>query len=276
MCNADPTNGTTDVPDVAAFLKTAVSAARAGGEVLMRFYGGDFEIRKKGVIDLVTEADTQSEAEVMRVIREAHPGHGILAEESGDHPEDGRFTWIVDPLDGTTNFAHGYPFFCVSVGLRHGGAQIAGAVYAPYFRELFWASRGGGAWLNGERIRVSTVSCLGDALLVTGFPYDIRKRDDDTVALFVRFLQRAQAVRRDGSAALNMCYVAAGRFDGFWERDLRPWDTAAALVLIEEAGGVVTRYDGSPFDVFVPEILAGTPRVHAAMIPVIAERPPVP
>ena len=180
----------------------------------------------------------------------------------------GEFLWVVDPLDGTTNFAHGYPVFCVSVGLLEAGEPVAGVVYDPVREELFEAARGRGAFLNGRPIRVSECPALGEALLVTGFPYDFQNVRDDTVDLFSRFLHRAQAVRRDGSAALDLCYVAAGRFDGFWERRLKPWDTAAAAAILREAGGLVTRFDGAPFSVFDREILAAGPKLHPAMVSV--------
>lgn len=274
-----------------AALEAARAAARAGGRVLMSYFGGDLQVRKKGRIDLVTEADTASEKVVLEELRRHFPGGAVLAEESAIVGPDGEwiieganqsapagrtsggeFLWVVDPLDGTTNFAHGYPVFCVSVGLLEAGQPVAGVVYDPVREELFEAARGRGAFLNGRPIRVSECPALGEALLVTGFPYDFQNVRDDTVDLFSRFLHRAQAVRRDGSAALDLCYVAAGRFDGFWERRLKPWDTAAAAAILREAGGVVTRFDGAPFSVFDREILAAGPKLHPAMVSVFQSR----
>jgi myo-inositol-1(or 4)-monophosphatase len=256
-------------------------------------------VRKKGRIDLVTEADTASEKVVLEVLRRHYPGCAVLAEESAVVGPDGEWLiggasqsapagrtsggsqsvpagqtslWVVDPLDGTTNFAHGYPVFCVSVGLLERGEPVAGVVYDPVREELFEAARGRGAFLNGRPIRTSECPALGEALLVTGFPYDFQNVRDDTVDLFSRFLHRAQAVRRDGSAALDLCYVAAGRFDGFWERRLKPWDTAAATAILREAGGLVTRFDGAPFSVFDREILASGPKLHPAMSSVFQSR----
>lgn len=252
-------------------LEKARAAARAAAEVLSGYYGGDFRIRKKGVIDLVTDADLAAERSVLDVLGQAFPDHGFLLEENTRQPEEKEYTWVVDPLDGTTNFAHGYPFFCVSVALLHQGRPVVGVVNAPAMGEEFWACRGGGAFRNGEPVAVSETADLMDAMLVTGFPYDAAVRRSGTVALFERFLERCQAVRRDGSAALDLCYVAMGRFDGFWERNLNPWDTAAGLVLVEEAGGRVTRFDGSPFSPFHKEILASNTRLHPSMQAVLKE-----
>jgi myo-inositol-1(or 4)-monophosphatase len=272
-------------------LEAARAAARAGGRILMSYFGGDLEVRKKGRIDLVTAADTASEKVVLEELRRHFPGCAVLAEESAVVGPDGEWKieaasqsapagqtsgggtlWVVDPLDGTTNFAHGYPVFCVSVGLLVAGEPVVGVVYDPAREELFEAARGSGAFLNGRPIRVSECPALGEALLVTGFPYDFQNVRDDTVELFSRFLHRAQAVRRDGSAALDLCYVAAGRFDGFWERRLKPWDTAAAAAILREAGGRVTRFDGAPFSPFDREILAAGPKLHPAMISVFQSR----
>jgi myo-inositol-1(or 4)-monophosphatase len=284
-------------------LEAARAAARAGGRTLMAYFGGELEIRKKGRIDLVTEADLAAEEVVLNELRRHFPGCAVLAEESAVAAPDGAWRlapkdhagagnpwsagpaeppavdaadqpvlWVVDPLDGTSNFAHGYPVFCVSVGLLHRGEPVVGVVYDPTREELFEAVRGGGATLNGRPLHTSDCPVLGEAMVVTGFPYDIQTVRDNTVDLFSRFLHGAQAVRRDGSAALDLCYVAAGRFDGFWERRLKPWDTAAAAVIVREAGGLVTRFDGSPFSVFVPEILAAGPRLHPVMVSVLQNR----
>src|ERR671927_112999 len=213
--------------------------AREAGNLLVQRLGSA-KVTTKGDINLVTEADIAAENLIIERIRSYYPQHGILAEESGEAELMGgkksEWKWIIDPLDGTTNYAHGYPCFCVSIGLEHKGELTLGAVYDPILDELFAAERGGGATLNGRRIRVSEVEDLNRALLCTGFPYDVRERND-FARHFVNFIMRAQGVRRDGAAALDMVYVACGRFDGFYEDGLQPWDAAAAIVIIEEAGG---------------------------------------
>ena len=191
-------------------------------------------------------------------------------------PAAGRTRWLVDPLDGTTNFAHNYPFFCVSVGIEHAGELVAGAVYDPVRDEMFAAARGLGATLNGNPIRVSAIAGVQDALLVTGFPYSVREHPETIVPLFQAFLVRAQGVRRDGSAALNLCYLACGRFDGFWERHLSAWDMAAGVLIVREAGGMVTRFNGSAFELDRREILASNGRVHEEMARLIADHGPRP
>ncbi|HNR39827.1 MAG TPA: inositol monophosphatase family protein [Acidobacteriota bacterium] len=250
-----------------AWLAAAREAARAAGNVLMRHFGRTLDVRKKGAIDLVTQADLQAEAAVLDRLRTAFPGHGFLLEESGARAGSGEYTWVIDPLDGTTNFVHGYPPFGVSVGLVRGEEPLLGVVYAPALGEEFWAVRGGGAWLNGAPIRVSACASLREAMLATGFPYDAHTADD-IVPLFAAFLRQAQAIRRDGSAALDLCYAAMGRFDGFWERRLRPWDTAAGAAILAEAGGRLSRFDGGPFSIHFPEIVASNGRIHAQMLAV--------
>lgn len=251
------------------FLSVAREAALTGGRILLEHFGKPLDVRKKGPVNLVTAADVAAEEAILSILRRSYPQHGFLLEESTVAFEEREFVWVVDPLDGTTNFAHGYPVFCVSVGLCHQGRPVAGVVFDPLRQELFQAAEGQGASLNGRPIRVSSTPGLNDSLLVTGFPYDLRETPGDMMALFTKFLQQTQAVRRDGSAALDICYVAAGRFDGFWEQRLWPWDTAAGSVLVREAGGAVTRFDGSPFSVFDREILVSNGRIHDAMIGVI-------
>ena len=253
-------------------LDFAVQTALEAGRVLADKFGRALQVSNKGDIDLVTEADLAAERLIVERIRSYHPRHAILTEESGDVAEaggrDSEYKWIIDPLDGTTNYAHGYPVFCVSVALEHDGRVVVGAVYDPSRDEMFAAERGGGATLNGRPLRVSETVELNRALVCTGFPYDVRERGD-FARHFRAFIMQAQSVRRDGAAALDLAYVAAGRFDGFWEEGLRPWDVAAGVLLVEEAGGRVTHYDGSPFRVYTPPIAASNGLVHDAMLSVL-------
>jgi myo-inositol-1(or 4)-monophosphatase len=268
--------------------EAACEFARAAGAILLEGYGRVHSPEKKGRIDLVTEFDRRSEALLLSRIRERFPEHAILAEESGVHagtsPRAHRaggagaaaqapVRWICDPLDGTTNFAHNYPFFCVSVGVEVAGAMAAGAVYDPVREELFAAVVGSGATLNGRRIRVSAITQVEDALLVTGFPYDVREHPERHLPLFQDFLLRAQGVRRDGSAALNLCYVAMGRFDGMWEGNLSPWDIAAGSLIIREAGGVITGYAGEALRLDGRRIVTANAGLHARMVEVVALHP---
>jgi myo-inositol-1(or 4)-monophosphatase len=250
--------------------ETAIEAARRGGAVLQQKHGQHIEIKHKGEIDLVTEADTLSEEVIITLIEERYPYHYILSEEKGTRKRSSPYKWIIDPLDGTTNFAHGYPMFCVSVGLEYEGEVILGAVYDPIANEMFSTKKGGGAFLNGKRIHVSEVKDLSEALLTTGFPYDIRQDTVDNINYFSNFCRKAQAVRRPGSAALDLCYVASGRFDGFWEMKLFPWDVSAGALLVEEAGGKVTDFNGNTFDIYAREVLASNGLIHQDMIDVLA------
>jgi len=249
--------------------EAACVMARDAGAILREGHGRSHAAERKGRIDLVTEYDRRSEALLLARIREQFPDHAVLAEESGAH-DGARARWLIDPLDGTTNFAHDYPFFCVSIGVEVDGALAAAAVYDPSRDELFAAAAGFGATRNDQAIRVSEVSELEDALLVTGFPYDVREHPERHVPLFQDFLMRAQGVRRDGSAALNLCYLAAGRFDGFWESALSPWDLAAGVLIVREAGGVVTDHAGGPLRLDGRQITAANPALHARMLEVLA------
>ena len=244
------------------------------GEIQLTRQASGFRVSKKGEIDLVTEVDLECERMCRAVIAERFPGHDVLAEEFGAGSSIGprsRWRWVFDPLDGTTNYAHGLPIYCSSLGLEIDGRTEVGVVYDPSRRELFTALRGGGAWLNDQALRVSETSTLIDALIVTGFPYDVHQKTGDLVALFGAFLSRARAVRRLGSAALDLCYVAAGRFDAFWEQHLKPWDVSAGALIAEEAGGRVTGMDGSPFDIAAAHLVASNGRVHEEMLTVIRE-----
>jgi myo-inositol-1(or 4)-monophosphatase len=255
-------------------LTTAIEAVTRAGAMMMARFGQDMRVDKKGIIDLVTEVDVQVEHMFRGLIAERFPSHAVLGEElggslGGDTDVPPGYCWVFDPIDGTTNFAHGLPFFCSSVALELDGQGIVAAVYDPSRKELFTAERGSGAQLNGRPIRVSAPETLIDAMLVTGFPYDVHDRVDEIVGLFAEFVGRARAVRRLGSAALDLCYVAAGRLDGFWESDLKAWDIAGGALLVEEAGGVVTNHDGSPFRSRGRHVLATSRRLHPQMLSVI-------
>jgi len=257
-----------------ALLATAVEAVLKAGEIQMAHFGRAMRIEKKGSIDLVTEVDLEVERMFRAMVADRFPDHVVLGEEyqQGDRNAiPAGYCWVFDPIDGTTNFAHGLPIFCSALGLERDGVTVLGAVYDPCRQELFTAERGGGAFLNGQRLHVSGTCTLIDAMLCTGFPYDIHFLREEIVGLFSAFVGRARAVRRLGSAALDLCYVAAGRFDGFWERRLHPWDTSAATLVVEEAGGRVSRFDGSPFQSRHDNLVATNQQVHEEMLGVIAE-----
>jgi myo-inositol-1(or 4)-monophosphatase len=251
-------------------LNFAIETAREAGHILLEKFGRITQITKKGDINLVTEADLASEALIIERIKSHHPKHEILAEEAGKAViiGDSVWKWIVDPLDGTTNYAHGYPCFCVTLALEHDGEIVVGVTFDPTRDELFSTEKGQGASLNGRRMRVSATDKLGDALVVTGFPYDFKSKPDFARHL-TDFLFHSRGVRRDGSAAIDMAYVACGRYDGFWEEGLNPWDVAAGKLLIEEAGGQVTYYDGSPFNIYSPPICASNGTIHSQMLDVL-------
>lgn len=249
------------------YLAVATSAALAGGAVLKSYLGKLAKIEEKSPGDLVTEADRVAETEIVRVIQQELPQHNILAEESGAvNQYDTPYLWAIDPLDGTTNFAHQFPFFAVSVGLLINGYPKVGVVYAPFFEELFSAAEGLGATCNGNPIQVSKTSSLQKSLLVTGFAYDRTKVSDNNYAEFCHFTHITQGVRRAGSASVDLAYIACGRLDGYWERGLSVWDIAAGVVLVREAGGMVTAYNGAEFDVYSGKLLATNGHIHQAMI----------
>lgn len=251
-------------------LNFAIQTARDAGRILTSRLGRALQVSNKGDIDLVTEADLASEKLIIEKIKSHYPRHAILAEESGS--SEGFVTgegasewkWIIDPLDGTTNYAHGYLCFCVSIGLERDGQLEIGVVYDPTRDEMFAAERGQGATLNERPIRVSQVADLNSAMLCTGFPYNVRERPN-FVKEFANFTMNVQAVRRDGSASLDLANVACGRFDGFWEDGLNPWDVAAGVLIIEEAGGRVTDYKGQRLDIYTPKVLASNGLIHEAM-----------
>lgn len=255
-------------------LNFAIQTARDAGAILVDRLGRA-EVSNKGDIDLVTEADLAAEALIIERIKSHYPRHAILAEESGATagvefiPGTSEWKWIVDPLDGTTNYAHGYPCFCVSIALERAGVIEIAVIYDPTRDELFAAERGQGATLNGRRMRVSAVEDLNNAMLCTGFPYNVRERPN-FARDFAKFTMAAQAVRRDGSAAIDLAYIACGRFDGFWENGLNAWDVAAGVLLIEEAGGRVTDFSGGPLNIYTPKVLASNGLLHDAMMRVLA------
>ena len=251
---------------MADFLHVAIEAARRAGAILRENIHGAREISFKGDINLVTEMDTRSERAVVETILSSFPDHGILAEEGTSIQNGSGYVWIIDPLDGTTNYAHGYPCFSVSIALEHEGEVIAGVVYDPMRDELFSARKGKGAALNGKELRVTGVGELIKSLLATGFPYDRKVSEKNNMAYFHELLMASQEVRRDGSAALDLCYVACGRFDGFWELKLKPWDVAAGSLIVLEAGGTVSDLCGGKFDLHAEEILASNGRIHSRMI----------
>ena len=261
--------------DASHFLEVAVETAREAGAILMREFAHPQKISYKGEVDLVTEADRHSEQAIVERLRTHFPQHTIIAEEGGGGKiATARYCWHVDPLDGTTNFAHGYPCFAVSLGLLEEGEPLAGVVYNPVNGELFTAARGEGAWLDQKRIRVSPVERLAKSLLATGFPSH-KRTENPNIHYYWEYTLRSHGVRRDGSAALDLCAVACGRFDGFWEFGLKSWDTAAGALLVREAGGVVTDFAGRPYHPGDAEILASNSHIHSEMQEVaahIAER----
>ena len=256
------------------YLATAVEIVLRAGEIQLAGRESGFRVAKKGAIDLVTEVDLACERMCRAVLAERFPEHDILAEELSAGPQEAaraRYRWVFDPLDGTTNYAHGLPIYCASLALELDGQPIVGAIYDPSRRELFTAERGQGSFVNGTPLKASATNALGDALLVTGFPYDMHVRGPELVELFGLFLHRARAVRRLGSAALDLCYVAAGRFEGFWEHHLNPWDVAAGALMVTEAGGRVTGMDGGVFDARAGHLVASNGFVHNAMLEVIRD-----
>lgn len=251
---------------------TAVTAARKAGALLKESLGRVKQIEFKGAVDIVTEMDRNSEDLIMGEIRKAFPGHGILTEESAEIKSASPYKWIIDPLDGTTNYSHGFPFFCVSIAFEEAGEVKFGAVYDPMLDELFTAEAGGGAFLNDERIRVSKIDSLQRSLLATGFPYDLRTSKENNLDLFSTFSLKAQAIRRAGSAALDLSYIACGRFDGYWEMKLKAWDVAAGALIVKEAGGTVTDFRGEPFSIYGKEYLATNGLIKGELLEVFAER----
>jgi myo-inositol-1(or 4)-monophosphatase len=243
-------------------LEFAIDLAFESGKIQKDHFDKIHTIRHKGEIDIVTEVDMKCQERIMEMIGNRYPKDLIISEEKENVFHGTGNRWIIDPVDGTTNYAHGYPFFCTSIAYEHNGKITCGVVYNPIFDELFCARTGSGSYLNGNPLRVSDVDHMRQALLVTGFPYDVSTNPENNIDHFVAFLHKAQAVRRDGSAALNLCYVAAGRFDGYWELKLNPWDTAAGALIAQEAGGKVTAFDGTPFDIYKGRVVASNGIIH--------------
>jgi len=247
------------------FLPQATAIAREAGALLLPFFERRIGFEYKADVDLVTEADRASERLIVSRLRASWPGHDIVGEEGTRDEHGSAFRWYVDPLDGTTNFAHGYPVFCVSMGLEHEGKLIAGILYDPTRDELFAAEKGSGATLNGKAIHVSSTTTLSESILGTGFP-SFKRHKNPNIHFYHQITLRSHGIRRAGSAALDLANVAAGRYDGFWEFNLNPWDTSAGVLLVQEAGGTVTRFDGTPFRIDSRETLATNSVIHAELL----------
>ena len=250
-------------------MAVAGQAAREAGKILNDLFGRVISIGKKGEIDLVTEADLLSEKIIVEIIGGRFPHDSILTEESGKSGRDSGRQWIIDPLDGTTNFVHSFPFFAVSIALRADNDVVLGVVYNPVTEEYFEAVKGEGAFLNKGPIRVSQARDLREALVATGFPYSVYKEPESMIELFKRMIVRVQGIRRPGAASIDLCYVASGRLDGFWEEGLQPWDTAAGSIIVMEAGGIVSDYRGEAYSPFQKSIVAANPIIHPKMVEVL-------
>lgn len=249
---------------------TLLHAVQAGAAQLQHYYNGHFKIsNKEGINNLVTEADHAAEKAIIEVIQHDYPHHFILSEETGEIVTDSDCKWIIDPIDGTVNFANGIPICCVSIAVEKAGEMILGAVYAPLLNELFFAQKGFGASLNDQRIRVSEKSSLVESCLVTGFPYTYLDAPNGPLTVFEKLIRKGIPVRRLGSAAIDLCWVAAGRFDGFYEHKLQAWDSAAGFLIVQEAGGTVTDFEGNPFSVYQPHVLATNGKIHEQLRAVI-------
>lgn len=249
---------------------TLIEATRAGAAEIVRFFNSDFKIsNKEGINNLVTEADHAAEAAILAVINKYYPDHHILSEETGEIHQDSEYKWIIDPIDGTVNFAHGIPLNCVSIAIEKNGEVVLGAVYNPHINEFYFAEKGKGAMLNDKPISVSEETQTIKACLVTGFPYTYINMPNGPLEIFERFIRKGVPVRRLGSAAIDLCWVAAGRFDGFYEHKLEAWDSAAGYLIVEEAGGKVTDHEGNKFSPYQHKLLATNGKIHEEMLRVI-------
>ncbi len=248
--------------------ETLINATEAGAKVIQHYFASkNLKIsNKEGINNLVTEADHASEKAIMETIREQFPDHFILSEEAGEMATGSEYKWIIDPIDGTVNYAHGIPICCVSIGVEHDGVMVMGAVYNPFLKEFYFAEKGAGATLNGDLIAVSGETDVSKACLVTGFPYTYLDVPNGPLDVFSRLIRKGVPVRRLGSAAMDLCWVAAGRFDGFYEHKLQAWDSAAGFLIVEEAGGKVTDFKGKYYSPYQPSILATNGKIHAEML----------
>ncbi|TSA28174.1 MAG: inositol monophosphatase [Ignavibacteriales bacterium] len=252
-------------------INKVIQISKEAGEIVREGFGKNFSTEyKTNTSDLVTEIDKKSEALIIDFIKKEFPGHSVLAEESGEHGTSSEYLWVIDPLDGTTNFAHGFPMFAVSIGVQKNGETICGAVYDIMRDEIYTSEKGSGSFRNGQKLNVSTNDDLQKSVLVTGFPYNIAENPDHAFERFIASLKAARAVRRLGSAAIDFCYVASGVFDGFWEVHLHPWDICAGKLIVEEAGGVVTNFAGEKIDIYSKQILATNNFVHRSMIKLLS------
>jgi len=258
---------------MATFKEVLLEATREAGSIIQEYFQGSFKVgNKEGINNLVTEVDTRAETKIIEVIQKHYPDHFIISEEVGELSTDSAYKWIIDPIDGTVNFAHGIPICCVSIALIKDDAPIMGAVYNPMMNELFFAEKGKGAFLNDVPISVSAKSDFRKACLVTGFPYKWPDSTEHPIKVFERFILQGLPVRRLGSAAIDLCWVACGRFDGFWEYNLSPWDIAAGYLLVEEAGGKITNFNGDPYSVFDRQTLATNGLIHDEMLDIIKNK----
>lgn len=256
-----------------ALKEVLLEATREAGQIITSYFQGSFTIdNKEGINNLVTEVDKHSEKKIIEIIRKHYPTHSIISEEIGELIQDSPYQWIIDPIDGTVNFAHGIPLCCVSIGIKHNDDLLLGTVYNPMMNELFFAEKGKGAYLNDKPISVSQKSDFRKACLVTGFPYKWPESREHPIRVFERFIMEGLPVRRLGSAAIDLCWVACGRFDGFWEYNLSSWDVAAGYLIVQEAGGRITNFEGSPYSVFDKETLATNGHIHEEMLRLIRKK----
>lgn len=252
------------------FKDTLLRAANAGAKEMVRYFNGQFSIsNKEGINNLVTEADHAAEKAIFDVIQSDFPGHALLSEEAGEIIQDASYKWIIDPIDGTVNFAHGIPLCCVSIALEQEGKIIMGAVLNPFLQELFFAQKGWGATLNDRKLQVSSQQNVGASCLVTGFPYTYLDAPNGPLTVFEKLIRKGIPVRRLGSAAIDLCWVAAGRFDGFYEHKLQAWDSAAGWLIVEEAGGRVTDFQGNTYSPYQPHLLATNGHIHNDLLTII-------
>lgn len=254
--------------------QTLIKATEAGAAELQRFFNGQFTIsNKEGVNNLVTEADHAAEKAIFEVIRQDYPDHFILSEETGEIVQDSSYKWIIDPIDGTVNFANGIPICCVSIGIEQNGQMIMGAVYNPFINEFYFAQKGFGATLNDKKIQVSEKTEVIKSCLVTGFPYTYLDMENGPLQVFEKLIRKGVPVRRLGSAAIDLCWVAAGRFDGFYEHKLQAWDSAAGFLMVEEAGGKVTDFKGNEYSPYQPHIIATNGKIHDELVRIVNGAP---